>query len=183
MRLNHLDILEQVFHEKFRGYSKQEVETFLHLVADDFKEMSEEIQLLNKKLAYKESSIAKLTQDKEKLESGEGGSGSSESREEIDRLKKELDEKDRIIEELKAAPNADESGSLPKITPEMLKIKAKQIIRVAREQADQYTQKAEEKLSSLHQDIQELKQKKKSLLEIIRNSAKEQLDKLSEKKQ
>ncbi|NIP99550.1 MAG: DivIVA domain-containing protein, partial [Nitrospinaceae bacterium] len=34
MRLTYLDILEQCFREKFRGYSKQEVDTFLQLVAD-----------------------------------------------------------------------------------------------------------------------------------------------------
>ena len=50
MRLSYLDILEQCFHDKFRGYNKQEVDTFLHLVADDFKSMSEEIiESFNKK--------------------------------------------------------------------------------------------------------------------------------------
>ena len=44
MRLTHLDILEQCFHDKFRGYNKQEVDTFLRLVADDFKSMVEEIK-------------------------------------------------------------------------------------------------------------------------------------------
>jgi len=44
MRLSYLDILEQCFHDKFRGYNKQEVDTFLHLIADDFKSMTEEIK-------------------------------------------------------------------------------------------------------------------------------------------
>ena len=44
MRLTHLDILEQCFHDKFRGYNKQEVDTFLRLIADDFKSMVEEIK-------------------------------------------------------------------------------------------------------------------------------------------
>ena len=44
MRLTYLDILEQCFHDKFRGYSKQEVDTFLRLIADDFKSMVEEIK-------------------------------------------------------------------------------------------------------------------------------------------
>ena len=39
MRLNHLDILEQCFRDKLRGYNKEYVDTFLHLIADDFKEM------------------------------------------------------------------------------------------------------------------------------------------------
>ena len=44
MRLSYLDILEQCFHDKFRGYNKQEVDTFLRLIADDFKSMIEEIK-------------------------------------------------------------------------------------------------------------------------------------------
>ena len=44
MRLSYLDILEQCFHDKFRGYNKQEVDTFLRLIADDFKSMVDEIK-------------------------------------------------------------------------------------------------------------------------------------------
>ena len=44
MRFTYLDILEQCFHDKFRGYNKQEVDTFLRLIADDFKSMVEEIK-------------------------------------------------------------------------------------------------------------------------------------------
>ena len=53
MRLTYLDILEQCFHDKFRGYNKQEVDTFLRLIADDFKSMVEEIK-------DKDSEIKKL---------------------------------------------------------------------------------------------------------------------------
>jgi cell division initiation protein len=60
MRLNHLDILEQCFRDKFRGYNKQEVDMFLHLVADDFKEMSEEIDSLKRKIAKKNKTIKDL---------------------------------------------------------------------------------------------------------------------------
>jgi cell division initiation protein len=60
MRLNHLDILEQCFRDKFRGYNKQEVDMFLHLVADDFKEMSEEIENLKRKIADKNDVIEDL---------------------------------------------------------------------------------------------------------------------------
>ena len=60
MRLNHLDILEQCFHNKLFGYNKEDVDTFLHLVADDFKEMAEELELLNKKLAQSNQAIEEL---------------------------------------------------------------------------------------------------------------------------
>lgn len=60
MRLNHLDILEQCFRDKFKGYNKQEVDMFLHLVADDFKEMSEEIDNLKRKIEHKDEIIDEL---------------------------------------------------------------------------------------------------------------------------
>ena len=63
MRLTHLDILEQCFRDKFRGYNKDDVDTFLHLVADDFKEMAEEIEQLNKKLGQKDRVIKQLQKE------------------------------------------------------------------------------------------------------------------------
>ena len=63
MILTHLDILEQCFRDKFRGYNKDEVDTFLHLVADDFKEMAEEIEQLNKKLGQKDRVIKQLQEE------------------------------------------------------------------------------------------------------------------------
>ena len=60
MRFTYLDILEQCFHNKFRGYNKQEVDIFLQLVADDFKEMSEEIEDLKKQSDKKNRLISKL---------------------------------------------------------------------------------------------------------------------------
>ena len=63
MRFTHLDILEQCFREKFRGYSSQEVDTFLQLVANDFKEMEEEIKNLQIELHNKKLEIEKLEKD------------------------------------------------------------------------------------------------------------------------
>ena len=60
MRLNYLDILEQCFRNKLFGYNKEDVDTFLHLVADDFKEMAEELELLNKNFAQSNQAIEKL---------------------------------------------------------------------------------------------------------------------------
>ncbi|MFQ5443308.1 MAG: DivIVA domain-containing protein [Nitrospinales bacterium] len=50
MRFSHLDILEQCFREKFRGYNKQEVDTFLQLVAYDIKDMDDENQRLKEEI-------------------------------------------------------------------------------------------------------------------------------------
>jgi DivIVA domain-containing protein len=75
MRLNHLDILEQCFRDKFRGYNKQEVDMFLHLVADDFKEMSEEIERLKIKVAENSDLIDDL-KNQSQAGSGNGSEGS-----------------------------------------------------------------------------------------------------------
>lgn len=63
MRLNYLDILEQCFRNKLFGYNKEDVDTFLHLVADDFKEMAEELEFLNKKLAQSNQAIEELKEE------------------------------------------------------------------------------------------------------------------------
>lgn len=60
MRLNHLDILEQCFREKFRGYNKEEVDTFLHLISDDFKNMNGEIENLRNQVAELDQVIESL---------------------------------------------------------------------------------------------------------------------------
>ncbi|HAX46786.1 MAG TPA: DivIVA domain-containing protein [Nitrospinaceae bacterium] len=138
MRLNHLDILEQCFRDKLRGYNKEDVDTFLHLIADDFKEMGEEIELLNKKLAKRDRTIAKLKQEAE------------------------------------AKPYAANPENLS-ITPDMIKEKAKRIINVAREHADQHKKKAEQELSSLRNEINKIKKEKKSLIENIKLSAQKHL--------
>ena len=143
MRLNLLDILELCFRDKLRGYSKQEVDTFLHLVADDFKEMTEEIELLTKKLAHKEKIIKELQETREKLEENKKAVSEPPAKtlEEIKQLKKLVAEKDQLIRELKETQKANRNdGGQTQITPEMLKEKARKIIIVARDHADHFTQ-------------------------------------------
>ena len=132
MRLSYLAILEQCFHDKFRGYNKQEVDTFLHLIADDFKSMTEEIK-----------------------------------------------EKDLLIKKLQDTNNQSEIGNNPlsQITPEILKDKAKKIINTAKEKAEQHRQGAIKEVEGLIQDIEKLKKQKSSLMENIKSTAKDHLDK------
>jgi len=138
MRLNHLDILEQCFREKFRGYNKQEVDTFLHLVADDFKEMTEEIET----------------------------------------LRMEIGRKNDLIEALRSGhqENPQNNNSNSQFPPQVLREKAKQIIRLAWEQAESKKQKAELELNALKKDIQKLKQEKTNLINAIKESALERLN-------
>lgn len=62
MRLNHLDILEQCFHERLRGYDRKEVDAFLHLIADDFKSIQDDAERLRRELKKKDRLIAELRQ-------------------------------------------------------------------------------------------------------------------------
>jgi cell division initiation protein len=62
MRLNHLDILEQCFRDKIFGYNKEDVDTFLHLVAEDFKEITEELDLLKKEINKKNRDTDKFNE-------------------------------------------------------------------------------------------------------------------------
>ena len=132
MRLSYLDILEQCFHDKFRGYNKQEVDTFLHLIADDFKSMAEEIKA-----------------------------------------------KDLFIKKLQDTNNQSGTGNNPlaQLTPEILKEKAKKIINTAKEKAEQHRQEAIKEVEGLIQDIEKLKKQKSSLMNNIKSTAKDHLDK------
>jgi len=47
MRISPLDILQQKFKIKIKGYDPEEVEAFLNLVAEDYKKANEEITRLN----------------------------------------------------------------------------------------------------------------------------------------
>ena len=134
MRLNHLDILEQCFRDKIFGYNKEDVDTFMHLVAEDFKEITEELDL----------------------------------------LKKETDKKNKNTEKFNGQEthNAGErKNEFEKITPDIIKEKAKRIINAAREHANQHKKKAEHELSNLKREIEKIRQEKKALIDAIKMSA------------
>ena len=123
MRLNHLDILEQCFRNKLFGYSKEDVDTFLHLVANDFKKISEELELLNIELDHANQAIENLK------------------------------------EEARHKTN-QANDKTQKITPDIIREKAKRIINTAREHASQHKRKAEKELSILKREINKMKNEK-----------------------
>jgi len=173
MRLSYLDILEQCFHDKFRGYNKQEVDTFLHLVADDFKSMSAEIKEKEKLIAAKDGELKELQTELE--------SQSSQiiSAEELSDLRKQIEEKDQLIKELQDAQSPPENGDNPfsQLTPEKIKEKAKKIINTAKEQAEQHQQDAMKHMERLTKDIEKLKEQKMTLVKNIKSTAIEHLKK------
>ena len=63
MKLNYLDVLEQCFRNTIFGYNKEDVDTFLHLVAEDFKELYEELELLKIEIAKKDKDIERINEE------------------------------------------------------------------------------------------------------------------------
>jgi cell division initiation protein len=179
MRLSYLDILEQCFHDKFRGYNKQEVDTFLHLVSDDFKSMTTEIKEQEKRIAEKDDEIKELQADLDSRPLENESTIPPEIEEELADLRKQVEEKDLLIKEMQDTQAPPENGNNPfsQLTPEMLKEKAKKIINAAKDQAEQYRQDATNEMELLMQDVEKLKDQKKTLMANIKSTAIEHLNK------
>ena len=174
MRLTYLDILEQCFHDKFRGYNKQEVDTFLHLVADDFKSMAEDLKEKDRQINFKTEEIKELKGSLQELSLREPETRTPPEVEEALRaLRKELEEKDRLIQEMKKTDESRSNGSNPlsQLTPEMLKEKAKKIINTAKQHAEKHKANAAKELDSLQMEIQKLQKQKQQLMDNIRTTA------------
>jgi cell division initiation protein len=179
MRLNYLDILEQCFHNKFRGYNKQEVDTFLHLVADDFKSMTEEIKEKEKLISEKDEEIKEVQAELKSRLFEKNSTIPPEIEEELADLRKQVEEKNLIIKEMQDAqsPSQNEDNPFSQLTPEMLKKKAKKIINTAKYQAEQYRQDATKEVELLTHDLEKLKEQKKTLMANIKSTAIEHLNK------
>ena len=179
MRLSYLDILEQCFHDKFRGYNKQEVDTFLHLVADDFKSMTEEIKEKEKLISGKDEEIKEIQAELESRILKKDSTIPTEIEEELADLRNQVEEKNLIIKEMQVSqsPSQNENNSFSQLTPEMLKKKAKKIINAAKDQAEQYRQDATKEIKLLTQDVEKLKEQKKTLMANIKSTAIEHLNK------
>jgi len=174
MRLTYLDILEQCFHDKFRGYNKQEVDTFLHLVADDFKSMAEDLKEKDRQINFKTEEIKELKGSLQELSLREPETRTPPEVEEALRaLRKELEEKDRLIQEMKKTDESRSNCSNPlsQLTPEMLKEKAKKIINTAKQHAEKHKANAAKELDSLQMEIQKLQKQKQQLMDNIRTTA------------
>jgi len=75
------------------------------------------------------------------------------------------------------ADQSNGSNSFSQLTPEMLKEKAKKIINTAKQYAEQHKADAAKELDSLQIDIQKLKKQKQQLMDNIRSTAMEHLNK------
>jgi len=82
MRFTYLDILEQCFHDRFLGYDRKEVDTFLHLLAEDFKDITEETEQLKNEVSTKYNQISDLEEQIKVLKS-KNGNGYKEALEQL----------------------------------------------------------------------------------------------------
>jgi cell division initiation protein len=180
MRLTYLDILEQCFHDKFRGYNKQEVDTFLHLVADDFKSMAEDIKVKDQQIDLKNEEIRELQQSQDEFAQKQSETTTSPDVEkDLRALRKELKEKNHLIQQMAKAAEIQSNGNdaFSQLTPKVLKEKAKKIINIAKQHAEQNKASAAKELDSLQIDIQKLQLQKQQLMNNIRTTAVEHLNK------
>ena len=179
MRLSYLDILEQCFHDKFRGYNKQEVDTFLHLVADDFKSMTAEIKDKEKLIAEKDDELKELQTDLKFRPLENDSTIPPEVEEELVGLRKQVEEKDLLIKEMQdtQSPPKNRDNPFSHLTPEILKEKAKKIINAAKDQAVQNRQDATKEMELLRQDVEKLKEQKKTMMANIKSTAIEHINK------
>lgn len=60
MRLDYETILAQTFKKSLRGYSEEEVQDFLKIVAKDFKEMKRDLARLREELNLKDRQVREL---------------------------------------------------------------------------------------------------------------------------
>ena len=173
MRLTYLDILEQCFHDKFRGYNKQEVDTFLRLIADDFKSMVEEIKDKDYEIKNLRSTMKSRP---EEIDTG----FSLKIEKELTHLRKQIAEKNLLIKNMERAQDQHEDkGNLSsEITPEILKEKATKIVNAAKNQAEEHRKESMKELEQLIQDIEELKKQKSTLMKNIKSTATEHLNKI-----
>ena len=173
MRLTYLDILEQCFHDKFRGYNKQEVDTFLRLIADDFKCMVEEIRDKDYEIKNLRSAMKSRP---EEIDTG----FSLKIEKELTHLRKQIAEKNLLIKNMERAQDQHEvkDNLSSEITPEILKKKATKIVNAAKKQAEEHRKESMKELEQLIQDIEELKKQKSILMKNIKSTATEHLNKI-----
>ncbi len=124
MKLTYLDILEQCFHDKWKGYDKKEVDTFLHLVAEDFKELNEELK----------------------------------------QLRQQVDRQEQTIKKLEASNGKGKGGDL---NPEALRNKARKVIELARQEADQHLAEVDRELTRIKLEVEALRREKRRLTQTL----------------
>ena len=91
----------------------------------------------------------------------------------------EREEKNKLIQQMETAAKnqSNGNGAFSQLTPEMLKEKAKKIINIAKQHAEQHKASAAKELDSLQIDIQKLQLQKQQLMDNIRTTAVEHLNK------
>ena len=94
-------------------------------------------------------------------------------------MRAELEEKNQLIQQMETAAEnqSNGNGAFSQLTPEMLKKKAKKIINTAKQHAEQHKATAAKELNTLQIDIRKLQLQKLQLMDNIRTTAVEHLNK------
>ena len=142
--------------------------------------MAEDLKEKDRQIDFKIEEIKKQKESLQELSLREPETRTPpDVEEELRVLRKELEEKDLLIQEMKKTDESRSNGSnlFSQLTPEMLKEKAKKIINTAKQHAEKHTANATKELDSLQIEIQKLQKQKQQLTDNIRATAVEHLNK------
>jgi cell division initiation protein len=67
MKITPLDIRQQQFNVRFRGFDAEEVDTFLEMIADEYEEVIEENKRLKEEMEKREKDMKLFVENEEKL--------------------------------------------------------------------------------------------------------------------
>lgn len=67
MKITPLDIRQQQFNVRFRGFDAEEVDTFLEMIADEYEEVIEENKRLEEEMEKREKDMKLFVENEEKL--------------------------------------------------------------------------------------------------------------------
>lgn len=165
MKITPLDIRQQQFAYRFRGFDIEEVDAFLEMVARELEEQIRENELLRERLKVREEEIQKMRQTANELE---------EQIRENELLQERLAAKEAEIREIR-----DNEKELHKVlaTAQQVKEEVKEraekeaelIVKEAHLKAERIILTAQEKLNRLQDDILELRRQKKLFEVKLRN--------------
>ncbi|HEX3034167.1 MAG TPA: DivIVA domain-containing protein [Thermodesulfobacteriota bacterium] len=203
MRLSSDDIQKQEFGVKFFGFDKDEVRIFLKVVATEYEELVNEIEVLKKQLEEREAQVRLVSEtreevreileamrqfSKESMEVARGSRGLIEEEmkrrgeevvEGIRRIREEMVSKEggyTTKEDLKAFLQTIERTKREEI--ERAEVEASQIIREAEVQTDEMIKEAEKEVESMRKEIADLKRQYRAFEDRMKGIIESQLSML-----
>ncbi|RMF89595.1 MAG: DivIVA domain-containing protein [Nitrospinota bacterium] len=175
VKITPLDIRQQQFAYRFRGFDIEEVDAFLEMVASELEEQIREVAELREQLASRDQEIHELRQLVSELE--EQVKENSLLRERLERREEEIRELRENEKELRKILAT--AQQVKEEVRERAEKEAELLIREAELKAGKILLNAEEELNRIKEDILELRRQRKLFELKIRNAVETHLKLLS----